>query len=39
MVNRRDRHIAPEPWIAFASQGRKTNLKHSLGTMCYDAAP
>ena len=29
----------PEAWGAFANRGKKANLKHSLGTVRYDASP
>lgn len=39
MVNYRGCQIEPDAWAAFASRGKKVNLKYSLGTVRYDASP
>lgn len=39
MVNYNNCKIFPEAWGAFAHRGKKVNIKHSLGTVRYDASP
>lgn len=39
MVNYNGTKVYPEAWVAFANRGKKVNLRHSLGTVRYEAAP
>jgi hypothetical protein len=39
LVNYRNCSILPDAWIAFASRGKKLNLRHSLGTVRFDTGP
>jgi hypothetical protein len=39
LVNYNNCKIFPEAWAAFAHRGKNANVKHSLGTVRYDASP
>ena len=39
LVNYNNCKIFPEAWAAFAHRGKNVNVKHSLGTVRYDASP
>jgi hypothetical protein len=39
MVNYNGTKVFPEAWVAFANRGKKVNLRHSLGTVRYEAEP
>jgi NADH:ubiquinone oxidoreductase subunit len=39
LVNYNNCRIFPEAWAAFAHRGKNANVKHSLGTVRYDASP
>jgi hypothetical protein len=39
LVNYNGTRVYPEAWVAFANRGKKVNLRHSLGTVRFEAAP
>lgn len=39
LVNYNGTRVYPEAWVAFANRGKQANLRHSRGTVRYEAAP